>query len=209
MTERQNARAERAAKAISASGYNNGLKLESAMSDLLKDLQHLADREDINIEFAMAVAREYYREECKEEASSAPKTNRSATTKRRVLRARAMRRNRRNKNILMNKEIKVTDLNQRRATRAANALIAAYYKNSGLEWQSAVGDMLADVRHLADDRGFDFDIAVEMSAKNFQTEQREDSLTPAAHEAETVDGEIDVEYEEVVKEEAIDWRTTS
>ena len=91
--------------------------------------------------------------------------------------------------------------NIERVARALQTIVASDYAKE-LELDSAIADLLTDLQHLAVQRGYDFDSLLSVAAHNFQAEQREDSLIPAAHEAETVDGDVDYEYEEVVKEEA-------
>lgn len=66
--------------------------------------------------------------------------------------------------------------NENRATRAAKAIAAAGYTDQDLECQSAVADLLTDLRHLADAQEFDFDAAVETSAVHHATEVREDAI---------------------------------
>ena len=63
--------------------------------------------------------------------------------------------------------------NAKRSKRAANALAAANYREQGLDWRSAVADLLTDLQHLADEQGFDFDSALELSAANYSAEAEE------------------------------------
>lgn len=66
--------------------------------------------------------------------------------------------------------------NHKRSERAANAITAANYREQGLDWRSAVADLLTDLQHLADTQDFDFDSALGLSAENYTAEVEEDII---------------------------------
>ena len=72
----------------------------------------------------------------------------------------------------------MTTRNEQRVIRTKRMMIRAEYMDElevGLDWFSAIGDVLADLRHVADHQGFDFDAAVEHSIMHYETEVREDN----------------------------------
>ena len=60
-------RAERASTAISKGKYDVKVDLDSAISDLLTDLRHLADHSDIDFDSLLARAETNYATECRED----------------------------------------------------------------------------------------------------------------------------------------------
>jgi hypothetical protein len=65
--------------------------------------------------------------------------------------------------------------NKQRAMDTERKLVKALHVKPGDDWSEIVGDLLADLRHLADREGFDFDAAVEHSATHYETEKVEDN----------------------------------
>ena len=67
----------------------------------------------------------------------------------------------------------MTTKNEQRAIETECLINQARYKDR-VDWFTAVGDLLADLRHVADHQGFDFDVAVEHSGTHYQNEIKED-----------------------------------
>jgi hypothetical protein len=62
-------RSARAAKAISSAGYDNGLEIGSAISDLLTDLHHLSDQHALDFDSLLEIGLGNYDDDCEEEGS--------------------------------------------------------------------------------------------------------------------------------------------
>ena len=65
----------------------------------------------------------------------------------------------------------MTTRNEQRAIETERVIRQAKYSG---DWFTAVGDLLADLRHVADHQGFDFDAAVDHSNTHDEIEARED-----------------------------------
>lgn len=63
--------------------------------------------------------------------------------------------------------------NQKRAQRAAKALDNAKYYDPGIDWYSAMADLLTDLQHLADLHGFDFLCVLDTATANYSSESDE------------------------------------
>ena len=72
----------------------------------------------------------------------------------------------------------MTTRNEQRVIQTKRLMIRAEYVDElevSPDWFTAVGDLLADLRHVAANQGFDFDNAVEHSIMHYEMEVREDN----------------------------------
>ena len=99
------------------------------------------------------------------------------------------------------------DLNKRRAKRAATVLTATGYRH-GVEWYSAISDVLIDLRHLADAKNLDFEALTCHSEDSYAREIAEDSL-PGQRVPPSYSVGSGGEFEEVLVSEERDAGTYS